>query len=74
MNIMTKEQEDEIYDILSSRSWLWVIPKKPSCLLDEVEIKMVENPEWAWRALKQIQINDNEDFWRSVWTRNKKIK
>jgi hypothetical protein len=51
---MSKEQEDKI---IASQWTLWAIPKKPSCLFDEVLVNIARNPELA---LKQ-NIVENEN-------------
>lgn len=58
---MTKEQEDEI---IAFRWTLWAIPKKPSCLFDEVIVNIARNPELA---LKQNIVENNNDFWRKAY-------
>lgn len=58
---MTKEQEDKI---IVSRLTLWAIPKKPSCLFDEVIVNIARNPELA---LKQNIVENNNNFWRKTY-------
>lgn len=60
---MNKEQEDKIIAI-ASRWTLWAVPKKPSCLCDEVIVNIARNPELA---LKQNIVENNDDFWRKAY-------
>lgn len=58
---MNKEQEDKI---IASRWTLWAMPKKSSCLFDEVIVNIARKPELA---LKQNIVENNNNFWRKSY-------